>query len=117
MGVEKRVAEGYWAPLTAEGTLLVDGYLASCYSSYPHAVSDLASAPVKTLSRLLLDDETSQHQDGVRSVVRMMKDLANLLGLRRKEQEECAGLDKADGRLHQAGAVQGMVGMGKHGEL
>ena len=117
VAVEKRVEDGYWAPLTAEGTLLVDGYLASCYASYPHAASELAYAPVKAHPQLLLDDETSQHQDGVRSVVRMMKDLGSLLGLRRKEQGEGTGLDKADERLHQAGAVQGMVGSGKHGEL
>ena len=33
--------------------------------------------------RLLLDDEASQHEDGVREVVKMMKKVGETLGLRR----------------------------------
>ena len=49
--VEEVEEEGAWAPLTTEGTLLVDGVLASCYASFPHTLSDLLLAPVKALPR------------------------------------------------------------------
>ena len=37
--IKTRQESGFWAPLTRSGTLLVDGFLMSCYSSYPHKVS------------------------------------------------------------------------------
>ena len=44
-------------------------------------------APVKMFPKLLLDDENSQHKDGVRKVVKMLKAVANRMGLRRKVDE------------------------------
>merc|ERR1719153_296762 len=76
----------FWAPLTRSGTLLVDGFLMSCYASYPHKVSDLAMAPVKAMSMTLLDDKESQHKDGVRKIVKLMKDMGQLVGLRRGQE-------------------------------
>jgi len=77
---------GFWAPLTRSGTLLVDGFLMSCYASYPHKVSDVAMAPVKAMSMTLLDDEESQHKDGARKIVQFMKDAGKLVRLRRGEE-------------------------------
>ena len=83
--VEAAREKGIWAPLTMEGTLLVDGLLASSYSSFSHEAyvrnfekrkrrrkQDLVLAPVKIFPRLLLDVQQSQHQDGCRLVMKLM---------------------------------------------
>jgi len=89
--VEREITEirsslepGYWAPMTGEGTLLVNGFLMSCYASYPHQLSEMAYLPVKAMPRLLLDDKESQHMDGVRSVVKVLKHLGQWFGARRQ---------------------------------
>jgi len=88
VAVELAREKGIWTPLTMEGTLLVDGLLASSYASFPHSTSDLVLAPVKRFPRLLLDDEESQHEDGLRDVVRLMKKMATAVGLRQRNQGE-----------------------------
>ena len=82
------VEKGTWAPLTMEGTLLVDGLLASCYASFPHDLVDLALAPVKMFPRMLLDDEESVKVDGCREVVKLQKKLGTAMGLRQRNQAE-----------------------------
>ena len=37
--IKRRQESGFWALLTRSGTLLVNGFLMSCYASYPHKVS------------------------------------------------------------------------------
>ena len=32
---------GYWAPMTRDGTLLVNGFLMSCYASFQHQVRQI----------------------------------------------------------------------------
>jgi len=71
---------GYWAPLTSSGTLLVNGFLMSCYASSPHKLSDIAMAPIKAMSLTLLDDEESQHKDGLRKSISFLKSIGDLLG-------------------------------------
>ena len=88
VAVEPAVKKGKWSPFTMEGTLLVDGLLASCYASFPHAVSDLAFAPVKMFPRMLLDDEESVKVDGCREVVKFLKDVATPMGLRQRNHGE-----------------------------
>ena len=86
--VEQVREKSIWAPLTMEGTLLVDGLLASCYASFPHALSDLALAPVKMFPRMLLDDEESVKVDGRRRVVEFLKNVATPMGLRQRNHGE-----------------------------
>ena len=94
VNVETVRESSYWAPLTKDGTLMVDGFLASSYASYPHQASEMLMAPVKMFPKLLLDDENSQHKDGVRKVVIMLKAVANRMGLRRKEGEQENKVDR-----------------------
>ena len=86
--VEPAAEKGIWAPLTMEGTLLVDGLLASCYASFSHDLVDLALAPVKMFPRMLLDDQESLMVDGKREVVKLMKKMGTAIGLQKRNQEE-----------------------------
>ena len=60
----------------------------SCYASFPHAVSDLALAPVKMFPRMLLDDQESLMVDGKREVVKLMKKMGTAIGLQKRNREE-----------------------------
>lgn len=93
--VDERVTEmkktsvvGSFTPLTRDGTLLVDGYLASDYASFSHQLSDLAMIPVKAMPKVLLDDEESQHKDGVRSVVKVLMNLGEMIGARERNLKD-----------------------------
>ena len=88
VNVETVRESSYWAPLTKDGTLMVDGFLASSYASYPHQASEMLMAPVKMFPKLLLDDDNSQHKDGVRKVVKVLKAVGNRMGLRRKVDKQ-----------------------------
>ena len=85
VGVEVAREKGIWAPLTMEGTFLIDGLLASSYASISHEAyvrnferrkrsrkQVLVLAPVKIFPRLLLDVQQSQQQDGCRPVMKLM---------------------------------------------
>jgi len=82
-GISPTISNGYWAPLTRAGHLLVDGYLTSCYASYPHKLADVAMTPIKAAPTILLDDHESQHKDGVRKVINFIKSLGNFIGSRK----------------------------------
>ena len=115
VAVEPAVEKGIWSPFTMEGTLLVDGLLASCYASFPHAVSDLAYAPVKMFPRMLLDDEESVKVDGCREVVILQKKLGTAMGLRQRNQGEKEFPRNVD--LSGNATVAALAGFSKHVEL
>ena len=48
----------------------------------------MALAPVKMFSKYLLDNEETQHKDGVRAIVTMLKELGTLFGLRGKADKD-----------------------------
>ena len=97
--VEPVTEKGIWVPLTMEGTLLVDGLLASCYASFSHDLVDMAYAPVKMFPRILLDDHESVKVDGCRRVVQFLKNVAAPMGLRQRNQ--------GDKENAQSGCVSG----------
>jgi len=87
VGLDFQFSTGYGSPLTEEGTLLVDGILCSCYSSYDHFWSQIAFAPVKFMP-FLFEDVQSQYEEGVRGVVKVIKYIGSMLGLRIIDTEE-----------------------------
>jgi len=90
--IRTSLESGYWAPMTRDGTLLVNGFLMSCYASYPHQLSDLSMLPAKLMPRVLLDDKESQHKDGVRSLVKVLKQVGKMIGVARQEETNNQGL-------------------------
>ena len=113
VAVEPAVEKGTWAPLTMEGTLLVDGLLASCYASFPHDLVDLALAPVKMFPRMLLDDEESVKVDGCREVVKLQKKVGTALGLRQRNHGE----KQVPRNVCLSGNAAALAGSSKHIEF
>ena len=113
VAVEPVVEKGTWAPLTMEGTLLVDGLLASCYASFPHDLIDLALAPVKMFPRMLLDDEESVKVDGCREVVKLQKKVGTAMGLRQRNHGE----KQVPRNVCLSGNAAALAGSSKHIEF
>ena len=111
--VEPAAKKGIWAPLTMEGTLLVDGLLASCYASFSHDLVDLALAPVKMFPRMLLDDEESVKVDGCREVVKLQKKVGTAMGLRQRNHGE----KQVPRNVCLSGNAAALAGSSKHIEF
>jgi len=72
---------GIYAPLTSSGTILVDNILASCYADFLNqGVADTSFLPIK-LFPWLLDDQESQHKDGLRTYPHILMMLGNTLNM------------------------------------
>jgi len=97
--IKTSIESGFWMPLTSSGTLLVNGFLMSCYGSFPHNLADMAMVPVKALPEFLLDNEESQHEDGLRPVVKVLKQLGRWIGVRRNENQGTPDLLYSTDRL------------------
>ena len=113
IAVGPTIGKGTWSPLTTEGTLLVDGLLASCYASFPHDLVDLALAPVKMFPRMLLDDEESVKVDGCREVVILQKKLGTAMGLRQRNHGE----KQVPRNVCLSGNAAALAGSSKHIEF
>ena len=48
--------------------------------------------PAKLMPRVLLDDKESQHKDGVRSLVKVLKQVGKMIGVARQEETNNQGL-------------------------
>jgi hypothetical protein len=72
--ISESISNGYFAPLTESGTLVVDGYLASCYASYPHWIAHTAMYPARSWPAFFLGDV----QEGPGAFVTLIKSLGNL---------------------------------------
>ena len=69
---------GYYSPLTYEGTIVVDGYLTSCYASYPHVAAHLALLPARIWPAALLGEEEHETPPPFIALVKALGDFLNL---------------------------------------
>ncbi|KAF0298165.1 Tiggy-winkle hedgehog protein [Amphibalanus amphitrite] len=76
--VRPLVDTGAFVPLTAEGTIVVDGVLASCYASFDHDWAHLLTTPVRWFP-WLFEGEEEREADGPRAAVEQLKELGRWL--------------------------------------
>ena len=76
--ISESILNGYFAPLTGSGTLVVNGFLASCYASYPHWVAHMAMYPARIWPAFFLAND----QEGPGAFVAAMKSVGNFVNFR-----------------------------------
>merc|ERR1712106_473897 len=87
---------GYYAPLTYEGTVVVDGYLASCYASYPHWVAHAALYTARAWPAIFLGEKEG---GGTGTFVTAVKTLGDMLKIRDVAIPALAMMDAAKQEL------------------
>ncbi|XP_067655473.1 sonic hedgehog protein-like [Haliotis asinina] len=82
--VEPVVKEGVYVPLTDEGTVLVNGVFASCYSSIDHHIAHAFTAPFRWFPWLL----SSWQNDGYSPLVDWLKQFGHMILPKNRQFEE-----------------------------
>ncbi|XP_071104907.1 sonic hedgehog protein-like [Haliotis cracherodii] len=82
--IQPVVKEGVFVPLTEEGTVLVDGIFASCYSSIDHHIAHAFTAPFRWFPWLL----SSWQNDGYSPLVDWLKQFGHMILPTNRQFEE-----------------------------
>ncbi|XP_046559732.1 sonic hedgehog protein-like [Haliotis rubra] len=82
--IQPVVKEGVYVPLTDEGTVLVDGVFASCYSSIDHHIAHAFTAPFRWFPWLL----NSWQNDGYSPLVDWLKQFGHMILPTNRQFEE-----------------------------
>lgn len=76
--ISSSISVGYFAPLTGSGTVVIDGFLTSCYASYPQWIAHSAMYPARKWPSFFLGDV----QEGPSIFVTWVKVIGNLASVR-----------------------------------
>ncbi|XP_043247312.1 tiggy-winkle hedgehog protein-like [Amphibalanus amphitrite] len=78
VSVQPTISTGAYVSLTAEGTIVVDGVLASCYASFDHDWAHAFTAPLRWMPELF-ESHATRDDDGPRPVVETLKSFGRWL--------------------------------------
>jgi len=92
---------GAYVPLTSAGTLLVDGVLVSSYTNMDHYLAHKLATPVRWWPSLLLDNEKSQDEEGIRTLPWIVREIVTVLGLATRAQEKSDKIDNSILKMSQ----------------
>lgn len=92
---------GAYVPLTSAGTLLVDGVLVSSYTNMDHYLAHKLATPVRWWPSLLLDNEKSQDEEGMRTLPWIVREMATVLGLATRAEPKSVKSDTSIFKMSQ----------------